>query len=329
MKEDYKEMKTSKEVALTVAGIVALLTTGQTMVQAASTASDNQSSDSEVAVSIDDMVSASASSNKITFKKQNIRVTSNTSVSSDKIVDATKSNADKAAEKAAKAAKETVNKQEAKEKAAKVAKEKAAKAAKAAQEQANKDAEKAAKAAQEQAKKDAEKAAKAAQEQAKKDAEAAKVAQEQANKDAEVAAKAAQEQAKKDAEAAAKASAEEAQAAATSAPEAEPQTVSTAAPAAAPAAPKAAPAPAGSGSVYDQFIAAGGTPAMWRTIVLPESGGNPNVVSPNGYRGLGQTKEGWGTGSVAQQTKGMLGYASSRYGSVDGALKFRNANGWW
>lgn len=85
----------------------------------------------------------------------------------------------------------------------------------------------------------------------------------------------------------------------------------------------------GSGSVHDQFIAAGGTEAMWQSIVMPESGGNPNAVSPNGYRGLGQTMEGWGTGSVAEQTKGMINYANSRYGSLAGAVSFRQANGWW
>ena len=86
---------------------------------------------------------------------------------------------------------------------------------------------------------------------------------------------------------------------------------------------------AGSGSVHDQFIAAGGTEAMWQSIVMPESGGNPNAVSPNGYHGLGQTMEGWGTGSVAEQTKGMINYANSRYGSLSGAVAFRQANGWW
>lgn len=85
----------------------------------------------------------------------------------------------------------------------------------------------------------------------------------------------------------------------------------------------------GSGLVYDQFIAAGGTAALWNAIVLPESGGNPNAVSPNGYRGLGQTKQAWGTGSVAQQTAGLVNYAVSRYGSIDGAIQFRLANGWW
>ena len=43
---------------------------------------------------------------------------------------------------------------------------------------------------------------------------------------------------------------------------------------------------------------------------MPESGGNPNAVNP-GYRGLGQTKESWGTGSVASQTKGMINYANT------------------
>lgn len=95
------------------------------------------------------------------------------------------------------------------------------------------------------------------------------------------------------------------------------------------AAPVAVSTAAGSGSVYDQFIAAGGTSALWNAIVMPESGGNPNAVSPNGYRGLGQTKEGWGTGSVAQQTAGLVNYAVSRYGSIDGAIQFRLANGWW
>ncbi|WP_072153098.1 LysM peptidoglycan-binding domain-containing protein [Weissella viridescens] len=102
-----------------------------------------------------------------------------------------------------------------------------------------------------------------------------------------------------------------------------------AAPAVAAAPAQQAAAPAASGSTYAQFIANGGTDAMWNTIVRPESGGNPNAVSLNGYRGLGQTKEGWGTGSVAQQTKGMVNYATSRYGSVSNAISFRQANGWW
>lgn len=84
-----------------------------------------------------------------------------------------------------------------------------------------------------------------------------------------------------------------------------------------------------SGSVYDQFIAAGGTDAMWTAIVMPESGGNPDAVSANGYRGIGQTKEAWGTGSVATQTAGMINYAVSRYGSIENAISFRQANGWW
>lgn len=83
------------------------------------------------------------------------------------------------------------------------------------------------------------------------------------------------------------------------------------------------------GSTYSQFIAAGGTDALWNTVVQPESGGNPNAVSPNGYHGLGQTKESWGYGSVASQTAGMLNYATSRYGSVGGAVAFRQAHGWW
>lgn len=83
------------------------------------------------------------------------------------------------------------------------------------------------------------------------------------------------------------------------------------------------------GSTKSQFLAAGGTEAMWNSIVLPESSGNPNAVSPNGYQGLGQTKESWGTGSVAEQTSGMLNYAEQRYGSIDAAIQFRNANNWW
>ena len=88
-------------------------------------------------------------------------------------------------------------------------------------------------------------------------------------------------------------------------------------------------ATSGSGSVHDQFIAAGGTESMWQSIVMPESGGNPNAVSPNGYSGLGQTMESWGTGSVADQTKGMINYANSRYGSLEGAVAFRQSHGWW
>ncbi|KIU19460.1 LysM peptidoglycan-binding domain-containing protein [Weissella cibaria] len=85
---------------------------------------------------------------------------------------------------------------------------------------------------------------------------------------------------------------------------------------------------AASGSTYDEFIAAGGTDAMWTAIVMPESGGN--VDASNGqYHGLGQTNQSWGYGSVSEQTSGMLNYATSRYGSVDNAIAFRAANGWW
>lgn len=90
-----------------------------------------------------------------------------------------------------------------------------------------------------------------------------------------------------------------------------------------------ATAATGSGSVYDQFIAAGGTAALWQSVVMPESGGNPNAVSPNGYHGLGQTMNSWGYGSVANQTAGMISYAVSRYGSIDGAIAFRSSHGWW
>lgn len=81
--------------------------------------------------------------------------------------------------------------------------------------------------------------------------------------------------------------------------------------------------------VYSQFIEAGGTKALWDNIVMPESSGNPDAVNELGYRGLGQTKEAWGTGSVEEQTKGMINYAEERYGSVDAAIDFRVANGWW
>lgn len=90
-----------------------------------------------------------------------------------------------------------------------------------------------------------------------------------------------------------------------------------------------ATATANSGSAYDQFIANGGTDALWNNVVMPESGGNPNAVSPNGYMGLGQTKESWGTGDVATQTRGLVNYATSRYGSVENAVNYRLSNGWW
>jgi len=83
------------------------------------------------------------------------------------------------------------------------------------------------------------------------------------------------------------------------------------------------------GSVHDRFIATGGTEAMWVNIVLPESGGNPDITSPNGYHGLGQTKQSWGYGSVELQTAGMLAYANSRYGSVSNAVAYRIANNAW
>lgn len=88
-------------------------------------------------------------------------------------------------------------------------------------------------------------------------------------------------------------------------------------------------APASTGSTKEQFLQAGGTEAMWQNIVMPESSGNPNAVNELGYRGLGQTKESWGTGSVAEQTAGMINYAEERYGSVEAAMEFRNANNWW
>lgn len=83
------------------------------------------------------------------------------------------------------------------------------------------------------------------------------------------------------------------------------------------------------GSVKAQFLASGGTEAAWNSIIMPESGGNPNIVNSYGYSGLGQTKEAWGKGSVAQQTKGFLNYVNQRYGSIDNAINFRNTHGWY
>lgn len=81
-------------------------------------------------------------------------------------------------------------------------------------------------------------------------------------------------------------------------------------------------------TVHDQFINAGGTEDMWSAIVMPESGGNPNATNGQ-YSGLGQTNQSWGTGTVAQQTQGMIDYANSRYGSISNAIAFRSSNGWW
>lgn len=81
--------------------------------------------------------------------------------------------------------------------------------------------------------------------------------------------------------------------------------------------------------VYSEFIEAGGTKALWDNIVMPESSGDPEAVNELGYKGLGQTKEAWGTGTVEEQTKGMINYAEDRYSSIDAAIDFRLANGWW
>lgn len=80
--------------------------------------------------------------------------------------------------------------------------------------------------------------------------------------------------------------------------------------------------------VYQEFIKAGGTKALWEKVVLPESGGDPNA-SNGQYHGLGQTNQSWGYGSVATQTKGMINYAKERYGSINDAISFREANGYW
>lgn len=89
-----------------------------------------------------------------------------------------------------------------------------------------------------------------------------------------------------------------------------------------------APTATTGGSTYSQFIAAGGTPSLWSNVVIPESGGQPSA-SNGQYHGLGQTAESWGQGSVANQTKGMVNYATSRYGSVSNAISFRAQHGWW
>ncbi|WP_426461943.1 hypothetical protein [Staphylococcus equorum] len=81
--------------------------------------------------------------------------------------------------------------------------------------------------------------------------------------------------------------------------------------------------------VYSEFIEVGGTKALWDNIVMPESSGDPEAVNELGYKGLGQTKEAWGTGTVEEQTKGMINYAEERYGSIEAAIDFRLANGWW
>lgn len=106
------------------------------------------------------------------------------------------------------------------------------------------------------------------------------------------------------------------------------QATSQAAPASSAATTQTTSTSSASGSTYDQFIAAGGTSALWTSVVMPESGGNVNA-SNGQYHGLGQTNQSWGYGSVASQTQGMLNYATSRYGSVENAISFRTANGWW
>lgn len=84
----------------------------------------------------------------------------------------------------------------------------------------------------------------------------------------------------------------------------------------------------GSGSVHDQFIKAGGTEDMWKYIVMPESSGNPNA-SNGQYHGLGQTNQSWGHGSVADQTKGMINYAKTRYGSIANAVAYHRSHNSW
>lgn len=87
---------------------------------------------------------------------------------------------------------------------------------------------------------------------------------------------------------------------------------------------------ASGGSTKAQFLANGGTEAMWQSIVMPESSGNPNA-SNGQYTGLFQTNQSSfnASNSVGQQTKGALNYAKERYGSIDEAIEFREHNGWW
>ena len=94
-------------------------------------------------------------------------------------------------------------------------------------------------------------------------------------------------------------------------------------------APKASTS-ASDGSVKAQFLNAGGTEAMWQSIVMPESTGNPNAKNGQ-YSGLFQMspQSGNGTGSVAEQTKSAIKYANERYGSVDNAISARASQGWW
>ncbi|AFV50734.1 transglycosylase [Staphylococcus phage JD007] len=84
------------------------------------------------------------------------------------------------------------------------------------------------------------------------------------------------------------------------------------------------------GSVKAQFLQAGGTEAMWNSIVMPESTGNPNATNGQ-YSGLFQMspQSGNGTGSVAEQTKSAIKYANERYGSVENAISERQSKGWW
>lgn len=86
--------------------------------------------------------------------------------------------------------------------------------------------------------------------------------------------------------------------------------------------------PATNSSVYEQFIAAGGTDDLWNSVVMPESSGNPQAINGQ-YSGLGQTNQSWGKGSVAEQTQGMINYANSRYGSVSNSISFRNTHNFW
>lgn len=84
------------------------------------------------------------------------------------------------------------------------------------------------------------------------------------------------------------------------------------------------------GSVKAQFLNAGGTEAMWNSIVMPESTGNPNATNGQ-YSGLFQMspQSGNGTGSVEEQTKSAIKYANERYGSVENAISARQSKGWW
>lgn len=67
----------------------------------------------------------------------------------------------------------------------------------------------------------------------------------------------------------------------------------------------------------------------WLTIVMPESGGKPEHQTVNTRDWVKRTNHGERVAFLTKPLAGMLNYATSRYGSVDSAIGFRAANGWW